>query len=658
MNGWFSTNERGSTLGPKPRAEHRPMTGEFLLHGDYWTVLFGGRELRIRDAKGMRYLAELLIRPGTELAALELQAAGSHGHPRSASVSADAQLAVQADLGPVLDSRAKTQYRRRLAELEAEREQAEAFHDPERAARARAEYEQLAAELAAAVGRGRRDRRVGSPEERARVNVTRAIKTAIGRLTKHDRALGEHLAAAVMTGRVCVYRPERSRPMHWRVLARDSPTHSARAFTPPETQYAQANGASVAYQVLGEGETDIVFVPGVISHLDLLWEDDVTASFFCRLATLGRLIMFDKRDTGLSDSAHGDGTLEERMDDMLAVMGACSCRNAVLFGFSEGGPMSIMFTASYPERVRALILGAAAARWTSAPDYRCGRQSDETIDELERIAKHHWGMGDTVDVYLPGLADSIHVRRLLARYERMSASPSAFLRMLRLIRQIDVRSVLPSVRAPTLVIQRLDDRVTPRYHGRYLARHIPNCRYFEQPGDHSIRFAGSGDTDALFAEIEDFLGTVGLPADPDRVLTTILVALIAPQTTQQLDSDGQPHAAIRRIIHAHRGRLIESTSELSLATFAGPGRALHCAAALGESACDLGLQLRVGIHAGEVDATADRVAGPAVDIAHKAAEFAEPGEIVTTQVVQDLVAGSGMAHDRRNAFAIVPAVEL
>ena len=448
MNGWFSTNERRSTVRIEPRAEHRPIPGELVRHGDYWTVLFDEREIRIRDAKGMRYLAELLSRPGTELTAVELQAAGSPGPRSSARVSADARLAVEADLGPALDSRAKDQYRTRLADLEAEREEAESFHDPERAAQARAEYEQLASELAAALGRGRRDRRVGSPEERARVNVTRAIKTSIGRLARHNRLLGEHLAATVVTGRVCVYRPERSRRMQWRVLTRESPANGMRPFAPPETQYAQADGASVAYQVLGEGETDIVFVPGVISHLDLLWEDDVTASFFRRLATLGRLILFDKRDTGLSDSAQGDGTLEERMDDMLAVMSACSCHSAVLFGFSEGGPMSIMFAASYPERVRALILGAAAARWTSAPDYPCGRQSDETIDTLEQIAKHRWGTGDTIDVYLPGLAHSIHARRLLARYERMSASPSAFLRMLRLIRQIDVRSLLPAIHAP------------------------------------------------------------------------------------------------------------------------------------------------------------------------------------------------------------------
>ena len=218
------------------------------------------------------------------------------------------------------------------------------------------------------------------------------------------------------------------------------------------TRYVDSGGIHIACQVLGAGERDIVFVPGAMSHLDLLWEDPETAAFFRRLSTLGRLILFDKRDTGLSDRAPADSPLEERIEDVRAVMGAASSSEAVLFGYSEGAPMSILFAATHPERVTALILGAATAR------------------------------------------------------------------------QIDVRSVLPAIHVPTLVIQRLDDRMTPPCHGHYLASQIAGARYFEQPGDHSLRFAGSGDSNALINEIGDFLTGAPRPGEPDRVLATILFA--------------------------------------------------------------------------------------------------------------------------------------
>jgi pimeloyl-ACP methyl ester carboxylesterase len=619
----------------RPSPDRSPIAGEWVREGDYWTVRFGERELRIRDSKGIRYLAELLNRPDTELAALELQAVGTGPTPR-VPVDREAELREEADLGPVLDARAKAQYRERLTALEAERQEAEAFRDPERAARARSEYEQLANELAVAVGHGSRDRRTGSPEERARVNVTRAIKTAIRSIGRYDRALGDHLGSAIITGRLCVYRPRRSQPPQWRVQTRQAAPAST-PFTPPQTQYAQANGASIAYQVLGEGDQDIVFVPGVISHLDLLWEDDVTSTFFRRLAKLGRLILFDKRDTGLSDSSNADATLEERIDDVQAVMAASDCDHVVLFGFSEGGPMSIVFAASHPERVRALILGAAAARWPSAPEYPCGRESDEAIDALEHIARYRWGMGDTTELFLPSRANSIHTRRLMARYERMSASPTAFLRMLQLIRQIDVRPLLPSIRVPTLVIQRLQDRVTPRFHGRYLAEHIPDCRYFEQPGDHSLRFASSGDTDTLLDEVKDFLASIEAPREPHPVLATILVALPADAGDPPGD-DPTMNTAFSRHVQAHRGRLIHSTPDLTVATFDGPGRALRCAAALRDIADRQGIELRVGVHTGEIESAGDTIVGRTSDVAQRAAAAAHPGEILATQVVRDLVA--------------------
>ena len=251
----------------------------------------------------------------------------------------------------------------------------------------------------------------------------------------------------------------------------------------------------------GAGDRDIVFVPGLMSHLELLWESQETGEFFRRLATLGRLILFDKRDTGLSDRAPGAATLEERIDDVRAVMRAAGSERAVLFGYSEGAPMSILFAATYPERVSSLILGSAAARWFPAPDYPCGQGPEEMYRALHDIAENRWGQGDTIDWYLPSRAGSPRARQLIGRFERMAISPSAFQQMIAMIRDIDVRDVLPAIHVPTLVIQRLGDKITIPFHGRYLASHIAGARYFEQPGDHSLRFAGGGESDALIREI-------------------------------------------------------------------------------------------------------------------------------------------------------------
>ena len=308
-----------------------------------------------------------------------------------------------------------------------------------------------------------------------------------------------------------------ARELHGRILRQDPalagpPTRPAAADVgnappdKPRTRYAlTADGVHIAYQVMGHGDRDILFVPGLMSHLDLVWEDQATAEFYQRLATIGRLILFDKRDTGLSDRAVGDLSLAERMADLRAVMRAVGSVRAVLFGYSEGAPMSILFAATYPEQVSALILGSAAARWFPAADYPCEPSTEEMYQALHDIAVHRWGEGDSIDWYLPSHAGSAHARELFGRFERLAINPGAFLRMLAMIRDIDVRDALPAVQAPTLVIQRLGDRITPPFHGRYLAAHIQGARYFEQPGDHSLRFAGGGDNDTLYREIASFL---------------------------------------------------------------------------------------------------------------------------------------------------------
>jgi DNA-binding SARP family transcriptional activator/pimeloyl-ACP methyl ester carboxylesterase len=415
----------------------------------------------------------------------------------------------------------------------------------------------------------------------------------------------------------------------------------------PETRYAVSGSLHIAYQVTGAGEQDIVFVPGLISHLDLWWEEPVTARFFRRLASLGRMILFDKRDTGLSDRAPGDTPLEDQMIDLRAVLDACGSRRAVLFGYSEGAPMSMLFAATHPERVAGLILGSAAARWKAAADYPCGRESAAMFTAFEQLAQHGWGTGASIDWYAQGLAGSARTRQRMARWERMSVSPSALLRMIRLCHAIDVRSVLPAIHAPTLIIQRLDDRITPPCHGRYLAGHLPAARYFEQPGNHLLWV---GDTDSLFAQVEELLTGSGHRPRSDRVLCTLLAA-----DTVQRDGGGPSDAfaaAARDAVSAYGGRLLCPGGTGVLATFDGPARAIRCAGVLRDRAAALGTRLRLGIHCGEVDLADDGVSGIAADIAARLAALARPGEVLASRTVKDLVVGSGISFTDRGTHQL------
>jgi DNA-binding SARP family transcriptional activator/pimeloyl-ACP methyl ester carboxylesterase len=435
------------------------------------------------------------------------------------------------------------------------------------------------------------------------------------------------------------------RDLHQRILRQDpgldhrpAASDGGAEASRPQTRYAQSGDVHIAYQALGEGQRDIVFVPGAMSHLDLLWEDAETADFFRRLAGLGRLIMFDKRDTGLSDRAPADSPLEERMDDVRAVMQAAQSDHAVLFGYSEGAAMSILFAATYPDRVTALILAAGTARYRPAPDYPCGEGSEAMFDSLAAIAEQRWGQGASIDWFLPSRADSSHARRLFARFERMSVTPSAFLRILRMIKEIDVRAVLPTIHVPTLVIQRLDDRMTTRCHGRYLASHIPGARYFEQPGDHSLRFAASGDTDRLLQEIEDFLPAAPQTTRSDRLLATIL----------NIDHAVEPE----RHVLSHRGRLIRSGDACLVATFDAPGQAIRCANAIRATSTGARIETRAGVHTGEVELAGGAVGGLSVDVTAAIAALAEPGEILVSRTVTDLVIGSGISFADRGVHVL------
>jgi pimeloyl-ACP methyl ester carboxylesterase len=399
-----------------------------------------------------------------------------------------------------------------------------------------------------------------------------------------------------------------------------------------------------------------------MSHVELVWEDHETADFYQRLSALGRLILFDKRDTGLSDRASGTMSLEERMEDVRAVMQAAGSSRAVLFGYSEGAPMSILFAASYPERVSALILASASARWFPAPGYPCGQGAQEMYDALRDIAAHRWGQGESIEWYLPSRAHSARARQLLGRFERMAVNPSAFLRLTQMIHDIDVRAILPAIRVPTLVIQRLGDRITPPCHGRYLASHIAGARYFEQPGDHSLRFAGSGDSDALCAEVADFLAQASSRRDPDRVLATILVASTTRDPTTMGGPRGEVAAGLGRedlarglsgdLVRDYRGRLIRTSEDGMLATFDAPGQAIRCAAAVRDGAAAAGVGVRAGVHTGEVDLVEEDIAGASVQITDQVAALARPAEILVSRTVKDLVTGSGITFAERGSYAL------
>jgi DNA-binding SARP family transcriptional activator/pimeloyl-ACP methyl ester carboxylesterase/class 3 adenylate cyclase len=489
-----------------------------------------------------------------------------------------------------------------------------------------------------------------------------------GRQADALRAYGD--LRAVLAGELGIDPGPALRDLHTRIVrqdpALDGPGQREAGGTVaavPQTRYARAaDGVHIAYQVLGHGDRDIVFVPGLMSHLELLWESTETGEFFQRLATLGRLILFDKRDTGMSDRAPGSSTLEERMDDVRAVMDAAGSGRAALFGYSEGAPMSILFAATYPGRVSSLILGSAAARWFPAPGYPCGEGSEEMYRALSDIAENRWGQGDTIDWYLPSRAGSPQVRQVIARFERMAISPSAFQRMLAMIRDIDVRDVLLAIHVPTLVIQHLGDRINAPCHGRYLAAHIAGARYFEQPGDHSLRFADSGDSDALFREIADFLGGAARPGQPDRVLATILLAHAADSPAAggaaPRRSPGWPtgrEAAAGSLVREYRGRLINGTDQAIAATFDAPGQAIRCAAAIRDDAAARGIQLACGIHTGEIDLAGDTIAGASVDIATSVAALARPAEILVSRTVKDLLTGSPIGFAARGSQQLTGA---
>jgi class 3 adenylate cyclase len=430
--------------------------------------------------------------------------------------------------------------------------------------------------------------------------------------------------------------------------------------TMPRTRYATApDGVSIAYQVVGDSVRDLVWVPGWISHVEAAWEEPTLARFFERLASFSRLILFDKRGTGMSDRVPlGElPTLEQRMADILTVCEAVGADRPALLGVSEGAPLCILFAATYPSRTAAILLVGGFARETAADDYPFGRtQEEHDAGRAEIVA--NWGGPVGLAIRAPSRAGDERFAQNWARYLRLGASPAAVLALNEMNAAIDVRPALPIVQVPTLVVHRTGDKAVKVAAGRHLGHSIRGAKYVELPGDDHLPWVG--DADAILGEIEEFLTGVRTSAEADRVLSTILFTDIV-RSTERAASLGDSawtellaahHHAVREQLNRFDGREIGTAGDGFLATFSGPARAIRCALACIAAVRALGLEIRAGLHTGEIELAGADVRGLAVHIGARIGALAEPGEVLVSRTVKDLVVGSGLRFTERGAHVL------
>jgi class 3 adenylate cyclase len=417
----------------------------------------------------------------------------------------------------------------------------------------------------------------------------------------------------------------------------------------PKTSYARNGDVNIAYQVIGDGPLDVLFIPAFVSHLDLYWAAPETAAFLRRLASFSRLILFDKRGTGLSDPVADVATLEERMEDVRAVLDAAGSQRAALFGVSEGGPMSLLFAATYPERTTALIMFGSFAKLVPDPGYMWEFHEDfgERLARFTDAVENHWGEGRMLALFMPSIAGGASAPRMLGMFERAAASPAMVRALLRFNAEIDVTHVLPAIGVPTLVLHRTDDLV-PVEHGRYVADHVPGARFVELAGNDHVPWLG--DSRAVADDVEQFLTGARHAAEPDRVLATVLFTDIVDSTERAAQlGDNRWRALleshnelVRRQLGAFGGREVKALGDGFLATFDGPARAIRCACAIREDVGSLGLDVHAGVHTGECEVMSEDVGGMAVHIGARVAAQAAPGEVLVSSAVRDLVVGSGI----------------
>lgn len=427
----------------------------------------------------------------------------------------------------------------------------------------------------------------------------------------------------------------------------------------PETRYARSGEVHIGYQVVGEGEPDLLLVPEFWHSIEAQWEQSDLAAFLHRLSSFGRLISFDQRGTGVSDPVPPSEvpSLEQWLDDLTTVLNAAGSDQAVLVGLGGGGMLSMLFAAMYPERTAGLVLVNSFPRISQASDYPWGR-APALEEEVLHVMRTGWGRGVLLDLVAPSKVGDESFRQWWARYQRLGSSPGTIVRMRRMLDELDVRDVLPSIRVPTLVLHRADNTFVRVEHGRYLAEHIPAARYVEVPG--SDYFAFLGNADVFLQEIEQFVKGVARPAEADRVVTTVLFTDIVGSTQRVVEVGDRPwaellsghHAVVRRELERYRGREVDTAGDGFFATFDGPARAVRCALAIVEAVRPLELEIRAGLHTGEVELVDGARRGLAVHIGQRVLAEARGGEVLVSSTVKDLVAGSGLEFTDRGLHAL------
>ncbi len=422
----------------------------------------------------------------------------------------------------------------------------------------------------------------------------------------------------------------------------------------PQTRYARSGDLHIAYLVAGQGPLDLVYVPTWISQAEHYWEEPSVANYFRRLASFSRLIMFDRRGTGMSDPVPRAPTLEEQMDDVVAVMDAAGSERAAVLALLEAGAMAAMFAATHPDRTTALILYEAQPRMSWAPDYDWATKQEDREAFIHGGGLDAWGDGSRIAALAPSAADNPRLREWYGKLERLAASPGTAAEMMLMNGQVDVRAVLPTIKVPTLVMHRSGDKFIDIRHGRYLAEHIPGARLVELPGDEAMAFGGSS-ADEL-DEIEEFLTGARHTSRSERILATVMFSDIVDSTRRAAELGDRRwrellssiELEVGRELSRFRGRAVKTMGDGFLATFDGPARAIRCATAIRDQARNqFGLEVRTGLHTGEVEVIGDDVGGIAVHIGARVGSSAQAGEVLVSRTVKDLVVGSGISFEDR-----------
>jgi len=416
---------------------------------------------------------------------------------------------------------------------------------------------------------------------------------------------------------------------------------------PPRTRYALSDDAHIAYQVFGEGDLDLVFVPGFVSNIEHYWEMPQVPDVLERLGSFARVVIFDKRGTGLSDPVAGPPPLEQRMDDMQAVMDAAGVERAALFGISEGGPASVLFAATYPERTSALVLYGSTPRFRADSDISWGA-TDEQIEVVLAEVSSKWGEGALLEAFAPSAAGDPQMDQVWGRFQRAGASPAMARAVMAALFEIDVRDILPTIRVPTLILHRTGDLIAPVEGARLMADRIPDARLVEFEGDDHVPF--TGDFEPVLDEMEQFLTGTRQERPLDRVLATVMFTDIVDSTRRAADAGDRRW---RELLHRHdeltrrqldrfRGQEVKTLGDGFLATFDGPARGIECACAIRDGIGPLGLDVRAGLHTGECELHSEDVRGMAVNIGARVGALADANEVLVSSTVKDLVVGADL----------------